>query len=89
MSLTTDFSGTYDYEKTEAESAANHILEDICMGYFMDRDGVDLAVKRELAHWTKVLDTGFSEFEGYFYATLTHDAITAAFKAYQDAMDSE
>ena len=89
MALTTDFSGTYDYEKTEAEHAANNILEDICMGYFTDMDGVDIAVKREMAHWAKVLDVGFSEFQGYFYATLTHDAITAAFKAYQDALTNE
>jgi len=89
MALTTDFSGTYDYEKTEAEHAATGILEDICMGYYTDIDGVDFAVKREMAHWAKCLDTGFSEFQGYFYATLTHEAIIAAFKAYQDAMQSE
>ena len=88
MSLTTDFSGTYDYEKTEAEHAANDILEDIREGYFTDRDGVDIAIKREMAHWAKCLDVGFSEFQGYFFATLTHDAITAAFKAHQDTVEN-
>jgi hypothetical protein len=88
MSITTDFSGTYDYEKTEAEYAANYILEDIRMGYFTDHDGVDLQVEREMAHWAKCLDVGFSEFQGYFFAVLTHDAITAAFKVCQDAMEN-
>lgn len=89
MALTTDFSGTYDYEKTEAEHAANTILEDVRAGYFTDRDGVECAVKREMQHWAKYLDVGFSEFQGYFYATLTHDAIDAAFKVYQDSTESK
>ena len=82
---TTDFSGTYDYEREEAQYCAYEILEDIRAGYHT-RETFNDAVKREKAHWSKCLDAGESlnDFLKHFDATLSDDAVNAAFKTWAD-----
>lgn len=71
--LITDFSGTYDYEKTEAEHAATVLNEDFTEGYYETRTEYDAACAKELAHWGMVYknDIGaFEDFKRHFEAAL-------------------
>jgi|DEB19_MinimDraft_3_1074340.scaffolds.fasta_scaffold28297_3 hypothetical protein len=63
--LTTDFTGTYDYEKEEAEHAANYILEDIACGY-LDLEDIQAKVDKERVYWKKCIPEAFEEFDKYF-----------------------
>ena len=69
--LTTDFSGTYDYEKTEAEHAAKHLLEDLRDGYYTIEQFHE-ACRKERAHWAKYLDApgSLDDFLKYFDAAI-------------------
>ena len=57
--LTTDFTGTYDYEKTEAEAEAEHYLHLIAEARDDEREMAYLArsMAKLSAHWGKVLET--------------------------------
>jgi hypothetical protein len=57
--LTTDFTGTYDYEMTEARMSADYILEDLASGYMTQKE-LPARVERERNHWKHVLDTAES-----------------------------
>lgn len=61
MALTTDFSGSYDYEAEEARSEFANMIED--RGDYTD-DELQARVERIAKHWRKVLDTdsGFRDF---------------------------
>ena len=66
--LTTDFSGSYDYEKVEAESEADAILADLAEGYYSPEQ-FDAAKTKTLAHWAKVFHgepESLAEFAKYF-----------------------
>jgi hypothetical protein len=67
--LTTDFTGTYDYEKTEAEHAANSLLDDLACGYCTP-EGFDFKVTKEQAHWKKYLPDTFDDFNTHFLAAI-------------------
>lgn len=71
---TIDFTGTYDYEKTEAEAEAEHYLHLIAEA---GQDEQELAyIARNMAklstHWGKVLETPeqLEEFCQYFNAKM-------------------
>ena len=83
---TTDFSGTYDYERTEADFCAGTILDHIRHGYHT-RETLDEAVRKERAHWAKYLDDGESlnDFLRHFDAALSPDAVNAAFQTWSDS----
>lgn len=72
--ITTDFSGTYDYEKAEAEAEAEHYLHLIAEAK-QDQGELDY-IARSMAklatHWSKVLETPeqFEEFCQYFNAKM-------------------
>jgi hypothetical protein len=79
--LTTDFSGTYDYEKDEAESEADTLLADLADGYYSP-DQFEAAKTKTLAHWTKVFrgePESLAEFSKYFNERLAYglDTISA------------
>ena len=63
--LSTDFTGTYDYEKEEADHAANYILEDIACGY-LEHQQLQARVEKERAHWKKCIPETFDEFDKCF-----------------------
>lgn len=65
MALTTDFSGTYDYEKTEAESEADYFLE-LAAEYTADEMSGKLAKLAE--HWAKALPDTYDDFRKHFNA---------------------
>lgn len=67
--LTTDFSGTYDYEKEEAIHAAGFILEDLACGYITPEELPD-RVNKELAHWKKCIPETFDDFLRHFTAAI-------------------
>ncbi len=67
--LTTDFSGTYDYEREEAEHAADSILEDLACGYITPDELPD-RMNRELAHWKKCIPDTFDDFLRHFNAAM-------------------
>ena len=66
MALTTDFSGTYDYEREEARDVADTICEDLRDGYFRDADEYHQRLIRERAHWAKVRDFCMADFADEF-----------------------
>ncbi len=63
--LTTDFSGTYDYEKEEAKHAANYILEDLYDGY-LTLEELPERILKERTHWKKCIPETFDDFNKYF-----------------------
>ena len=63
--LTTDFTGTYDYEKEEAEHAANYLLEDLACGYTKPEE-FELKLLNERVHWRKCLPDTFEDFDKHF-----------------------
>ena len=65
MSLTTDFSGTYDYEQTEAKYCAEALIEDLESGYY-DHEEFLSACMKERQHWKKTYALGFEEWDKYF-----------------------
>ena len=48
--LTTDFTGTYDYEMEEAHHAAQYIIEDYADGYIESSDELHHAKPNRLDH---------------------------------------
>jgi len=69
---TTDFSGTYDYEKVEAESEAEYLLEGLAEGYYSPQQ-FEQAKTKTLAHWQKVFTKepeSMAEFAKYFNARI-------------------
>ena len=70
--LTTDFSGTYDYEKTEAVHAAEILLEDLQEGYITSSE-LPARIEKTLSKWQSLLNSeSFKEFESHFLATLNN-----------------
>ena len=67
--LTTDFTGTYDYEKEEAEHAADFILDDLYDGYITPEE-LPARLLKELTHWKKCIPDTFEEFEKHFNARI-------------------
>lgn len=70
--LTTDFSGTYDYEKTEAESEAEYLLEGLAEGYYSPEQ-FEQAKAKTVSRWAKVFakePESLAEFLQYFHARL-------------------
>ena len=73
MALMSDFSGTYNPEVEEAQSAANSIVDDTLSGYYRTDQEAQAAAIKELAHWSKVYRNEaelFAEFEAAFRAQL-------------------
>lgn len=71
--LTTDFSGTYDYEKEEAYHAATILNEAFIEGYYSTRGEYEEACAKELAHWGMVFKNdvdAFEDFKRHFEAAL-------------------
>jgi hypothetical protein len=72
--LTTDFTGTYDYEKTEAEAEAEHYLHLIAEASQDEQELSYLArsMGKLSAHWGKILETPeqFEEFCQHFNAKM-------------------
>lgn len=69
--LTTDFTGTYDYEKEEALHEANYLLECLQENYFT-ADELPERIERTRNHWRKALNDSesFSAWDGYFLAAI-------------------
>lgn len=65
--LTTDFTGTYDYEKEEAEYAARYILDDFLDGTISFEE-MEERIMKERVHWKKCIPETFEEFDKYFLA---------------------
>jgi hypothetical protein len=64
--ITTDFSGTYDYEREEAENSAQELLG--IKGDY-SKEEFDALIMREVLHWKKCLDSeeSFDCFLGHFW----------------------
>lgn len=67
--LTTDFTGTYDYEKTEALHAADYILESLHDGEISPATLPDVLL-RERQHWKKYIPDTFEDFDKHFNARI-------------------
>ena len=67
--LTTDITGTYDYEETEAMHAANYILESLYDGEITPATLPETLLK-ERAHWKKYLPDTFEDFDKHFNARI-------------------
>ena len=63
--LTTDITGTYDYEREEAINAANYILELLYDGEITPATLPETLLK-ERAHWKKHLPDTFEYFDAHF-----------------------
>jgi hypothetical protein len=68
---TTDFTGTYDYEKEEALCEANYLIEQVEDGS-LTIDQLPLKIERARIHWRKYLNNSesFADFDAHFTATL-------------------
>ena len=64
MALTTDFTGTYDYEREEAEHVASLLLEDLNSGYYT-KDQFNAACKKELSHRGNVFKDDIDSMESF------------------------
>lgn len=84
--LTTDFTGTYDYEKTEAEHAAEYILDNLANGDIEPGDLLSTMLK-ELAHWRVVLPDTFEDFNKHFRAFIK-DGLPAALDQFIEQSNS-
>jgi hypothetical protein len=84
--LTTDFTGTYDYEAEEAKNAANYILDDLANGYIEPGDLL-LRMLKELAHWREVLPDTFDDFNKHFRAFIK-DGLPAALDQFIEQSNS-
>jgi hypothetical protein len=67
--LTTDFTGTYDYERDEALSSANYILESLYDGEITP-ETLPAALLKERQHWKKHLPDTFDDFDNHFNARI-------------------
>ena len=67
--LTTDITGTYDYEETEAMHAADYILGLLHDGEITPATLPETLLK-ERAHWKKYLPDTFEDFDAYFNARI-------------------
>jgi hypothetical protein len=67
--ITTDITGTYDYEKTEAIDAANYILESLYDGDITPAT-LPEALLNERLHWKKHLPDTFNDFDTHFNAQI-------------------
>lgn len=74
--LTTDFTGTYDYEKEEAQHAAGFILDDLASGYITPEELPD-RINRELVHWKRCLPDTFDDFQTHFSAAIEAGKLAA------------
>jgi len=83
---TTDFTGTYDYEKTEAAGAAEYILDNLSNGDIEPGDLL-LTMLKELAHWREVLPDTFEEFNRHFRAFIK-DGLPAALDSFIEHSNS-
>jgi hypothetical protein len=73
--LTTDFSGTYDYEREEAEHAAQCIFEDI-QEECLSREELPARIERERVHWKRSLDAeSFNEWNKHFISALQRQGL--------------
>ena len=79
--LTTDFSGTYDYEREEAEHAAQYILDDLNDGYITPDEFQDRLAK-ERQHWKKCLPDTFDDWNNHFDRVIK-SGLEQALKGYQ------
>ena len=70
--LTTDFSGTYDYEKEEAINAAHSIIDNQLDGYYRSNEEFKTAIDKVLSHWKKVFNTDsqYMEFKETFVGVI-------------------
>ena len=66
MAMTTDFTGTYDYEREEAAEIADTFCEDLRDGYYRNADEYQQRVIRERAHWAKIRDFNMADFSDEF-----------------------
>jgi hypothetical protein len=67
--LTTDKTGTYDYEREEAIMAADYILESLHDGYITPETLPETLLK-ERVHWKKYLPDTFEDFDKHFNARI-------------------
>ena len=72
MALTTDFSGTYDYEREEAAEVADTICEDLRDGYYRNADDYHQRIIKERAHWAKIRDFNMADFADEFNKRTVH-----------------
>ena len=79
--LTTDFTGTYDYEKDEALNAANYILESLHDGE-ISPGTLSAALLKERQHWKKHLPDTFEDFDKHFNARI-NAGLPAALSGYK------
>jgi hypothetical protein len=70
---TTDFSGSYDYEKEEALAVAEDMLSDLADGYY-DEQQFAAAVLKTSNHWKKVLPSieSYNDFALHFNNAIIH-----------------
>lgn len=77
--ITTDFSGTYDYEKEEAEAVAGGLLEDLRGGYYT-ADQFANACQKEAAHWQRALggkdSESYKDFARHFNAVIKETQVS-------------
>ena len=66
MAITTDFSGTYDYEVEEAASVAQSFIEGLEEGFYSTIDQYQQELIRERAHWLKFDDFDVRAFADEF-----------------------
>ena len=66
MALTSDFTGTYDYEREEAASVAESFIEGIESEFYRNADEYQQAVIKERAHWSKFADFDMAGFADEF-----------------------
>jgi hypothetical protein len=74
--LTTDLTGTYDYEMQEAIEAANYILESLYDGE-ISPGTLPAAILKERQHWKKYLADSFDDFDKHFNARINAGLPTA------------
>ena len=67
--LTTDFTGTYDYEMEEAHHAAQYIVEDYADGYIESSDELHHRINKERMHWKTCLPETFEDFDKHLSPT--------------------
>ena len=79
--LTTDFTGTYDYEQDEALHAANYILESLHDGEITPGK-LPAALLKERQHWKKHLPNTFEDFDKHFNARI-NAGLPAAIAGYK------
>ena len=66
MAMTTDFTGTYDYEREEACIVAESYIEGLREGYYLNADEYHRALIHEREHWLKMRDFSMADFSEEF-----------------------